>query len=308
MDCGGCIILSLNKSKEGKVFQASVRYANPGPSKFRFLLSRIWLRKRYRFSILFIIFTCSSALIVEYCLSNLMLHKIIVDKVSIARDRLLERPEFMVNKLIVNVDNQILRQKIVEVINVRLPVSSLMLSLEQIRTEIEKLSGVKEAQVSVERHGKLTISIKERRPAIINKVGSRYFLIDKDGYFINEVESRSDRLDLPLFIGNGVENKVKDGLKLLLDFGANNVRVNALSWVGNRRWDILFDEHRVIKLPSARPSESLERLKRLDLEFGVLSLDIPIIDLRSEEFFILLPNWKNLDKNSSNTKLLGEGV
>ena len=208
MDCGGCIILSLNKSKEGKVFQASVRYANPGPSKFRFLLSRIWLRKRYRFSILFIIFTCSSALIVEYCLSNLMLHKIIVDKVSIARDRLIERPEFMVNKLIVNVDNQILRQKIVEVINVRLPVSSLMLSLEQIRTEIEKLSGVKEAQVSLERHGKLTISIKERRPAIINKVGSRYFLIDKDGYFINEVESRSDRLDLPLFIGNGVENKV----------------------------------------------------------------------------------------------------
>ena len=134
------------------------------------------------------------------------------------------------------------------------------------------------------------------------------FLIDKDGYFINEVESRSDRLDLPLFIGNGVENKVKDGLKLLLDFGANNVRVNALSWVGNRRWDILFDEHRVIKLPSARPLESLERLKRLDLEFGVLSLDIPIIDLRSEEFFILLPNWENLDKNSSNTKLLGEGV
>ena len=114
MDCGGCIILSLNKSKEGKVFQASVRYANPGPSKFRFLLSRIWLRKRYRFSILFIMFTCSSALIVEYCLSNLMLHKIIVDKVSIARDRLIERPEFMVNKLIVNVDNQILRQKIVE--------------------------------------------------------------------------------------------------------------------------------------------------------------------------------------------------
>ena len=113
---------------------------------------------------------------------------------------------------------------------------------------------------------------------------------------------------MPLFIGNGVENKVKDGLKLLLDFGANNVRVNALSWVGNRRWDILFDEHRVIKLPSARPSESLERLKRLDLEFGVLSLDIPIIDLRSEEFFILLPNWKSLDKNSSNTKLLGEGV
>ena len=64
----------------------------------------------------------------------------------------------------------------------------------------------------------------------------------------------------------------------------------------------------MIKLPSARPLESLERLKRLDLEFGVLSLDIPIIDLRSEEFFILLPNWENLDKNSSNIKLLGDGV
>ena len=75
-------------------------------------------------------------------------------------------------------------------------------------------------------------------------------------------------------------------------------RVNALTWVGNRRWNILFDKERVIKLPSHDPLGSIERLINLDIEFRFLSSDVLQIDLRNEQFLILQPNLGN--QNSRN--------
>jgi len=117
----------------------------------------------------------------------------------------------------------------------------------------------------------------------------RSFVLDKNGSIINEIVDRFEKPDLPLFIGSGVEKNIEEGLKLLLELGMYTSRVNALSWVGNRRWDILFDKDRKIKLPSSKPLESLTKLLVLDLRLNILSSDAPVIDLRNEKFLIVLP-------------------
>ena len=109
----------------------------------------------------------------------------------------LGRPEFTINGILVRVDNEILKQKIIKVINIQVPVSSLTLNLEDTRRKIEKLAGIKNATVSVDNYGKLIVTVNERLPAIINKVGSKYFLLDKD-------------LDTDLInVGSGVEVDIR---------------------------------------------------------------------------------------------------
>ena len=293
-------MLSLNQYSGKKVSPKKLRIPNPAPTKLRFLLSRFWLRKRYRVTFFLAVLLVFISFVFHISFLKLKLHETFLESFKSIKEVVLGRPEFIIKEIVVKVDNKILMQEIIEVVDIHFPVNSLTLNLEETRRKINKLTGVKNVTVSVDHLGKLIVTAVERQPAIINKVGAKYFLLDKDGFIVNEVSSRSERLDLPLFIGKGLEKKIEEGLKLLLDLGPNASRVNALIWVGNRRWDIIFDKERVIKLPSYNPRESIKRIISLDFEFNILSSDVLTIDLRNEKFLVIRPNWKN-----KNTEVIG---
>ena len=301
-------MLSLSQYfRKGSVVSAT-KLTNPAPSKFSFLLSRFWLRKRYKFAVISMVFLSIFLFLFHFSFSQIKIHETFLKNFENLKAGVLGRPEFTINGILVRADNEILRQKIIKVVNIQVPVSSLTLNLEDTRKKIEKLAGIKSAAVSIDNYGKLIITVSERLPAIINKVGSKYFLLDKDGLLVNEIMSRFERPDLPLFIGQGMEGKVQEGLKILIRFAPYTARVNALTWVGNRRWNILFDKERVIKLPSHDPLGSIEKLINLDIEFRFLSSDVLQIDLRNEKFLILQPNLGNQNSRNVQKYPIGEGV
>ena len=301
-------MLSLSQYfRKGSVV-STMKLSNPAPSKFSFLLSRFWLRKRYKFAVISMVFLSIFLFLFHFSFSQIKIHETFLKNFENLKAGVLGRPEFTINGILVRVDNKILKQKIIKVVNIQVPVSSLTLNLEDTRRKIEKLAGIKNAAVSIDNYGKLIITVSERLPAIINKVGSKYFLLDKDGLLVNEIMSRFERPDLPLFIGQGMEGKVQEGLKILIRFAPYTARVNALTWVGNRRWNILFDKERVIKLPSHDPLGSIEKLINLDIEFRFLSSDVLQIDLRNEKFLILQPNLGNQNSRNVQKYPIGEGV
>ena len=301
-------MLSLSQYfRKGSVISA-IKLTNPAPSKLSFLLSRFWLRKRYKFAVISMVFLSIFWFLFHFSFSQIKVHETFLKSFENLKAGVLGRPEFTINGILVRVDNEILKQKIIKVINIQVPVSSLTLNLEDTRKKIEKLAGIKNAAVSIDNYGKLIITVSERLPAIINKVGSKYFLLDKDGLLVNEIMSRFERPDLPLFIGQGMEGKVQEGLKILIGFAPYTARVNALTWVGNRRWNILFDKERIIKLPSHDPLGSIERLINLDIEFRFLSSDVLQIDLRNEKFLILQPNLDNQNSRNIQKYPIGEGA
>ena len=301
-------MLSLSQYfRKGRVVP-TIKLSNPAPSKLSFLLSRFWLRKRYKFAVIGMVFLPIFLFLFHFSLSQIKAHEFLLNSFQSLKAGVLGRPEFTINEILVKVDNKILKEKIIKVINIQFPISSLTLNLEDTRRKIEKLAGIKNATVSIDNYGKLIITVNERLPAIINKVGSKYFLLDKDGLLVNEIMSRFERPDLPLFIGQGMEGKVQEGLKILIGFAPYTARVNALTWVGNRRWNILFDKERVIKLPSHDPLGSIERLINLDIEFRFLSSDALQIDLRNEKFLILQPNLDNQNSRSIQKYPIGEGT
>ena len=279
----------LGRYFEKKVVNHELPLSTPAPSKLQFLLSRIWLKKRYKFCIFSLIMTVLFFSIFDLAIKKLSLHLILLSQIKSVQEIFLERPEFILNELIINVKNEKLRDKIIETTDIVFPVSSLTLNLEETRKSIEELGGILKAKISIDDSNRLIVNVVERSPAIINKIGPRYFVLDKNGSIINEIVDRFEKPDLPLFIGSGVEKNIEEGLKLLLELGMYTSRVNALSWVGNRRWDILFDKDRKIKLPSSKPLESLTKLLVLDLRLNILSSDAPVIDLRNEKFLIVLP-------------------
>ena len=301
-------MLSLSQYfRKGSVV-STIKLSNPAPSKFSFLLSRFWLRKRYKFAVISMVLLSIFLFLFHFSFSQIKVHETFLKSFENLKAGVLGRPEFTINGILVRVDNEILKQKIIKVINIQVPVSSLTLNLEDTRRKIENLAGIKNAAVSIDNYGKLIITVSERLPAIINKVGSKYFLLDKDGLLVNEIMSRFERPDLPLFIGQGMEGKVQEGLKILIGFAPYTARVNALAWVGNRRWNILFDKERVIKLPSHDPLGSIERLINLDIEFRFLSSDVLQIDLRNEKFLVLQPNLGNQNSRNIQKNPIGEGA
>ena len=301
-------MLSLSQYFRKGSVASTMKLPNPAPSKFSFLLSRFWLRKRYKFAVIGMVFLSIFLFLFHFSFSQIKFHETFLKNFENLKAGVLGRPEFTINGILVRVDNEILKQKIIKVVNIQVPVSSLTLNLEDTRRKIEKLAGIKSAAVSIDNYGKLIITVSERLPAIINKVGSKYFLLDKDGFLVNEIMSRFERPDLPLFIGQGMEGKVQEGLKLLIGFAPYTARVNALTWVSNRRWNILFDKERVIKLPSHDPLGSLEKLINLDIEFRFLSSDVLQIDLRNEKFLILQPNLGNQNSRNIQKYSIGEGA
>ena len=57
-------------------------------------------------------------------------------------------------------------------------------------------------------------------------------------------------------------------------------RVRAAVWVGDRRWNLRFDNGVDVKLPADSPQAAWSLLARLEREQRLLARDITIIDMR----------------------------
>ena len=301
-------MLSLRRYIEKKGINHDFPLSTPAPSKLRFLLSRIWLKRRYKFSIFSLILITLLFFAFDLAISKLKLHQIFLSHIKGAQEVFLERPEFILNELKISVDNEKLRSEIIETIDLTFPVNSLTLNLEETRKSIEQLGAVLTAKISIDDANRLIVDVVERSPAVINKIGSRYFVLDKNGKLITEIGDRSEKPELPLFLGGDIDNSIEEGLKLLLELGIHTARVNALAWVGNRRWDILFDKNRTIKLPSSEPLKSLTKFLALDLTLNILNSSSSVIDLRNEQFLIILPKQNIVDQTSYNNDLIETGA
>ena len=106
-------------------------------------------------------------------------------------------------------------------------------------------------------------------------------LLDATGVEVDEVFSRSQRLDLPLLVGEGADRKVQEALTLLLETKNLLVRVRGLVRIGQRRWDVILDRNQVIKLPEKNPIRAMKKVVSLHEGRQLLDRDILYLDFRN---------------------------
>ncbi|MEO5938795.1 MAG: cell division protein FtsQ/DivIB [Sphingomonas sp.] len=123
-----------------------------------------------------------------------------------------------------------------------------LVDLDLVRNRLLEYGWVKDAQVSRRLPNILLIRIIERTPAAVWQDRGQLNLIDAEGHYLEPV-SRDAMPDLPLVIGPGADRQEPAFQTLMVAAPALKPKVRAATWVGNRRWDLLFDTGETLSLP-----------------------------------------------------------
>lgn len=145
-----------------------------------------------------------------------------------------------------------------------------LVNLADVRARLLAYPWIKDARVSRRLPDKLLIDIVEREPAAIWQNHGQLMLIDPTGVPLEPV-SREAMPDLPLLIGDGANSQEPARRDLMDSAPALKPLVRAATWVGNRRWDIIFDTGEKLQLPEGE-KEAKDALKKFAEKDGSLRL------------------------------------
>lgn len=156
-----------------------------------------------------------------------------------------------------------------------------LVDLAAVRARLMQYPWIEDARVSRRLPDTLVINIVEREPAAIWQHQGKLILIDPSGVQLEPV-SREAMPDLPVLIGENA-NKQEGARRRLMDAAPSlKPLVKAARWVGNRRWDILFDTGEWLMLPEGEPeaAAALQRFAARDDRLHVLGKGVVSFDMR----------------------------
>ena len=276
MDSGGRVLFEIKR----KTSVSEVRF-DPAPSKVAYLANRIWLKKSSRRSF-FIMILISIALFALIGLSNRSNFGLLIKKNTDKITQYVElSPIFKVVNLSVISEDPNVIEKISSTLALNFPISSLDIDVEVLRLKVESIDLVESASVRLTSNGLVEVDVNIRKPVAIQRLGTRLMLIDARGVKVDEVLSRSQRLDLPLLVGKGAEKCVDEALHLLLEIKDLLSRVRGLVRVGERRWDVILNRGQVILLPEKNPLNAIRKIISLQEGQKILDRNISYLDFRN---------------------------
>lgn len=147
--------------------------------------------------------------------------------------------------------------------------------IEEIKTQLPWVN-----QITITRSlpNALNVTITEFTPfAIWQNDGGKY-LIDKDGNVV-PFEDQEEFRNMVTLSGKGANIHVRSLFNIFVIDPKLSENVFSATWVGDRRWDIRFENGLLIKLPENNISEAWQRLIKINNMPGSL-LGLKIIDLR----------------------------
>ncbi len=156
-----------------------------------------------------------------------------------------------------------------------------LVDLAAVRARLLQYPWVEDARVSRRLPDTLAIHIIERVPAAIWQHQGRLMLIDPHGALLEPV-SREAMPDLPLLIGENANRQEEERRRLMDAAPALKPLVKAAVWIGNRRWDLLFDTGERLMLPEgeAEAAQALKEFGERDRNYGLLGKGVIYYDLR----------------------------
>lgn len=163
-----------------------------------------------------------------------------------------------------------------------------LVDLAGVRERLLKYPWIEDARVSRLLPDKLLIHIVEREPAAVWQNRGQLMLVDTKGVPLEPV-SREAMPDLPLLIGDNANGQEEARRRLMDSAPALKPVVKAATWIGNRRWDLLFDTGERLQLPEGEAAavEALTRFSEMDSEQRLLGKGMLRFDMRIPGSFIM---------------------
>jgi cell division protein FtsQ len=178
------------------------------------------------------------------------------------------------------------RAELLRAIGIKAGDPILSIDLRRAHARVAALAWVKEARVERRLPDTVFVSLVEREPMALWQRDGKLNLIDRDGGIIpsREVEKFSD---LPIVIGKDAPPRARTVLSMLGEEPDLRRRVRAITWVGERRWDVRVDDRINVQLPEQDPRQAWAQLARMEREHGVLKRDVITIDMRLRDQLVV---------------------
>ncbi|AVX03957.1 cell division protein FtsQ [Maritalea myrionectae] len=189
-----------------------------------------------------------------------------------------------------------------EAIGLQGNISLVNFDAEAARQRIEALPSIKSATIRKIYPNSLNIELVEKTPIAVWRIDGVSFAIDAKGDKLVSLEQGG--IDgLPLFIGDGAADDAASLIKALEPYELLQQDLLAVSRIGDRRWDLIYDTGLRIMLPEKDVDQALAKIVALDTEKQLLSRDIEILDFRLKDFIAVRPvDRAGTDQDEANTQ------
>lgn len=254
---------------------------DPAPSRVAYRLHRLWLTPLVRKLLRFGMPLAASFLLGAWYLSDGDRIEAISAGIVDIRRSIETRPEFMVKLMAIDGASPSTAQAIRDYFPIEFPVSSFDLDLDLLQAEMAELDVIESVALRIRPGGVLEVSLTERVPAVVWRSRDGVTLLDRNGYRIQQLTSRTDRADLPLIAGQGAQDHVAEALAILSAASPYAARIRGLVRMGQRRWDIVLTRDQRIMLPETDPVSALQQVIALDQAQDLLARDLLTIDMRN---------------------------
>lgn len=149
------------------------------------------------------------------------------------------------------------------------------------RALLEQEAWIKSARVERRLPGVIYVSITERTPFALWQNQGKVQLIDPQGVVITDVKAQMARFQsLPLVVGEGAGTKAAGLLDLMKVEPLIMDRLEAATYVGERRWDLKLKTGTAVRLPEDDLGLALRRLAEAQETDRLMDKDLESIDLR----------------------------
>jgi cell division protein FtsQ len=157
-----------------------------------------------------------------------------------------------------------------------------LVDLTQLRSQLLQLGWIEDARVSRRLPDTLAIDLVERVPAAVLQRNQQLALIDTQGHILAAVDAHTMPVQLPLVIGDGVENHIGQLQTLVASQAPLKQLIEGATWVGQRRWDLRFQSGETLSLPEgdADAIKALASFAKKDQEARLLGQGYVRIDMR----------------------------
>jgi cell division protein FtsQ len=164
---------------------------------------------------------------------------------------------------------------------------------------VAELPWVSDAVVRKYYPSTLSVKVTERKPFALWQRNGEVFVIDRGGTEIEEL-SDSRFAKLPFMVGGGANSTAHDFLAALFTQPEIAMQMRAAVLVAERRWDLNLEGGVKVKLPEKQVRQALTQLVKLDTQYGLLTRDVTVIDLRlPDRVTVRLPEGRSLEDVTS---------
>lgn len=272
---------------------------DPAPSRWRYRYTRVLLTPLFWVFLKVGIPGFFAAMIVMTYLTNGDARNQMSMALTDARAQVQNRPEFLINAMTIQGASPNLAQEIHGATFLDFPISAFDVDVEVLSKQIQEIPAVNDVFIRLGADGLIDIKVEEAHPVVNWQARDGNWAISPDGTALRQIESSSLAASLPLIGGEKANENVAQAMQIFQATLPIAREIKGLVYIGERRWDIVFQDGRTVMLPEVDPIASVSKLMILVEGQDILAHDFSHLDFRNPDRIIARKAKSNENANIS---------